>query len=88
MHSLQAASEVFATAHGHAVGEEEPPPANTAVDAAAAAAASAAGSRRSNQLKLQELSKPKFLTVEVLSSRKKASVTVDGTTVGTATHVS
>ena len=37
-------------------------------------------SRRSNQLKLQE-SVPKFLTVEVVSSKTKASITVDGTTV-------
>lgn len=35
---------------------------------------------RSNQLKLQE-STPKFLTVEVISSKAKASVTIDGTTV-------
>ena len=36
--------------------------------------------QRSNQLKLQE-NKPKFLTVEVISSKTKASVTIDGTTV-------
>lgn len=36
--------------------------------------------RRSNQLKLQQ-NLPKFLTIEVLSSQKKVSVTVDGTTV-------
>ena len=38
--------------------------------------------QRSNQLKLQE-NKPKFLTVEVISSKTKASVTIDGTTVST-----
>jgi len=36
--------------------------------------------QRSNQLKLQE-NKPKFLTVEVISSKTKASVTIDGTTI-------
>lgn len=36
--------------------------------------------RRSNQLKLQQ-NLPKFLTIEVLSSQKKVSVTVDGTTI-------
>jgi len=35
---------------------------------------------RSNQLKLQE-NTPKFLTVEVISSKAKASVTIDGTTI-------
>jgi len=35
---------------------------------------------RSNQLKLQE-NMPKFLTVEVISSKAKASVTIDGTTI-------
>ena len=39
--------------------------------------------RRSNQLKLQE-SAPKFLTIEVLSSKDKATVTVDGVTVSVA----
>ena len=37
-------------------------------------------SRRSNQLKLQE-SVAKFLTIDVVSSKSKAAVTVDGTTV-------
>ena len=35
---------------------------------------------RSNQLKLQE-NTPKFLSVEVISSKAKTSVTVDGTTI-------
>ena len=39
-----------------------------------------ASNHRSNQLKLQE-NMPKFLTVEVVSSKVKASVTIDGTTV-------
>ena len=38
--------------------------------------------RHSNRLRLQE-SRPKFLTIEVLSSKSKVSVTVDGTTVST-----
>lgn len=36
--------------------------------------------RRSNQLKLQE-NTPKFLTLEVVSSRKRVAVSVDGNTV-------
>ena len=37
--------------------------------------------QRSNQLKLQELSKPKSISIEVLSSKSKVSVNIDGTTV-------
>ena len=37
--------------------------------------------QRSNQLKLQELGNPKYLSIEVLSSKTKVSVTIDGTTV-------
>ena len=58
---------VLATANGHAVSSDGSEVKPSAM-------------RRSNQLKLQE-SRPKFLTVEVLSSQKSATVTVDGTTV-------
>ena len=37
--------------------------------------------QRSNQLKLQELSKPKTISIEVLSSKSKVSISIDGTTV-------
>ena len=59
--------DVLATAGGHAIDEN----------------GSSGGSRprrRSNQLRLQA-NVPKFLTIEVLSSQKRVTVTVDGTTV-------
>ena len=37
--------------------------------------------QRSNQLKLQEFSKPKSISIEVLSSKSKVSVNIDSTTV-------
>ena len=37
--------------------------------------------QRSNQLKLQEFNKPKSISIEVLSSKSRVSVIVDGTTV-------
>ena len=39
--------------------------------------------QRFNQLKLQEFSKPKSISIEVLSSKSKVSVNIDGTTVST-----
>ena len=37
--------------------------------------------QRSNQLRLQEFSKPKSILIEVLSSKSRVSVNIDGTTV-------
>jgi hypothetical protein len=37
--------------------------------------------QRSNQLKLQEFSKPKSISIEVLSSKSKVSINIDSTTV-------
>ena len=42
--------------------------------------------QRSNQLKLQEFSKPKSISIEVLSSKSRVSVIVDGTTVSKYTN--
>ena len=44
--------------------------------------------QRSNQLKLKEFSKPKSISIEVLSSKSRVSVIVDGTTVRNFTHKS
>ncbi len=65
-------SDLVATANGHAVSGLS---ANLAQQALSALA-----EPRSNHLRLQE-NRPRFLTIEVLSSRNKVSITVDGTTV-------
>ena len=75
-------------------GNDLPKPSNTKVDAHQLILDEIEGNndqqnilapQRSNQLKLQEFSKPKSISIEVLSSKSRVSVIIDGTTVSKLT---